>query len=247
MSSDLPQACRNIVIALLGAMLLGALVQSPAKADALAPASASSCAAWYTVRWGDTLGGIAQRFATSVPVLATINHLGNPNLIFAGSTLCVRLGATGSPPPSPPSGGTTTSGAVSPFEFCKTTTYWRSPVFNWQIPPGCYGGIYWPNPRSYPYEAGWGWCNWWAEVLHPHENIWAATRHLTPRIGAAIYFPPGDQGASMMGHWGGEIIAISPGGTWLLISEMNDDWRGGGFARVNYRYVRNDGAIKFIY
>lgn len=251
MKSDLPQARKMpntiLIVAALVAAIACALCQTPAKADTLAPASASSCTQWYTVHWGDTLSLIARRYATSVTVLAVLNHLGNPNLIYAGSSLCVRAGGTGSPAPTPPSPTVPTSGGVSRDEFCSSGLYWRYPVFNWQVPPSCYGGIYWPNPRNYPAEPGWGWCNWWPEVLHPHEDIWTAARYKTPRLGAAVFFPPFDQGASFMGHWAGEIVAIYPGGKWLLISEMNDYWRGGGFARVNYRYVYNDGAISFIY
>lgn len=43
----------------------------------------------YTVRPGDTLGLIAQRFGTSVQNLVTFNYLDNPNLIYQGQELVV--------------------------------------------------------------------------------------------------------------------------------------------------------------
>jgi spore germination protein len=46
----------------------------------------------YTVQPGDTLGEIAQRFGTSVDAIAQANGIENPDLIFAGQTLCVPVG-----------------------------------------------------------------------------------------------------------------------------------------------------------
>lgn len=42
---------------------------------------------YYSVRWGDTLSGIAWRYRTSVWALAQANHLMNPNRIYAGQRL----------------------------------------------------------------------------------------------------------------------------------------------------------------
>jgi LysM repeat protein len=43
----------------------------------------------YAIAWGDTLGGIAARFHTTVAGLASYNGIGNPNLIFAGQRVCI--------------------------------------------------------------------------------------------------------------------------------------------------------------
>ena len=47
----------------------------------------------YTVKSGDTLGRIAQSFGTTVRAIAQENGISNPDLIFAGQTLCVPVGA----------------------------------------------------------------------------------------------------------------------------------------------------------
>jgi cell wall-associated NlpC family hydrolase len=49
--------------------------------------SAPNAGGSYTVRPGDTLSSIAERFGTSVTQLAEINGIANPNLIFAGQVL----------------------------------------------------------------------------------------------------------------------------------------------------------------
>lgn len=50
-------------------------------------ATASAGASSYTVRRGDTLGTIAARTKTSVPLLVRINHLTNPDRITVGQVL----------------------------------------------------------------------------------------------------------------------------------------------------------------
>jgi LysM repeat protein len=47
----------------------------------------------YTVRWGDTLTGIASRHGTTVPALARVNGLDPSNILLSGATL--RLPAAG--------------------------------------------------------------------------------------------------------------------------------------------------------
>ena len=43
----------------------------------------------YQVRWGDTLYSIARRYGWSVSYLASVNHLWNPNQIYAGQILLI--------------------------------------------------------------------------------------------------------------------------------------------------------------
>ena len=41
----------------------------------------------YVIRPGDTLSGIAARFKTTVSVLTELNHISNPDQIYAGETI----------------------------------------------------------------------------------------------------------------------------------------------------------------
>lgn len=43
----------------------------------------------YKIKYGDTLGGIAKRYGTSVSALAKANKIRNPNRIIAGKTLSI--------------------------------------------------------------------------------------------------------------------------------------------------------------
>ena len=53
------------------------------------PVSGGTGARTYTVRSGDTLSGIAQRFGTTVRELQRLNNIQNPNLIYAGQVIRV--------------------------------------------------------------------------------------------------------------------------------------------------------------
>ena len=59
----------------------------------------------YTVRPGDTLSQIAERFGTTVEAMAQANCIEDPNLIFAGQTLRIPTGLPASLPSTdgPPS------------------------------------------------------------------------------------------------------------------------------------------------
>nr|WP_162990736.1 LysM peptidoglycan-binding domain-containing protein [Maliibacterium massiliense] len=58
--------------------------------EVLRIAAEAPAAITYTVRRGDTLSGIAARFGTTTAVLAGINHLRNPNLIYPGQVLKIN-------------------------------------------------------------------------------------------------------------------------------------------------------------
>jgi len=54
---------------------------------------------WHYVQHGETLSGIARMYGTSWQVLAQYNGLHNPNVIRAGSTLCIPSGYQAYPAP----------------------------------------------------------------------------------------------------------------------------------------------------
>ncbi len=70
----------------------------------------------YTVVRGDTLARIAAKFGTTVQTLATLNHIANPNLIYAGQVLTIS-GTGSTPAPTPQPGGGSTSPVAGGFEI----------------------------------------------------------------------------------------------------------------------------------
>jgi LysM repeat protein len=75
----------------------------------LMPGTASAAAAGpsYVVQPGDTLGAIAARYGTTVPVLSSLNGIADPNFIVPGEVIHLPGGASQTAPPptaSPASG-----------------------------------------------------------------------------------------------------------------------------------------------
>lgn len=193
----------------------------------------------FTVRNGETLASIANRLGVSVTALATTNGLGVTDPLIVGEVLC---------PAADNVTGSILVGTTS-LEPCQSQNYWLPVITQWAVPPGCYGNVYTPNPANYPYRPTWGWCNWWPEETHPHLQGDAALllpKHHTPIVGATVWFDPYEQGASGDGHFA-ELVAINPDGYWLLISEMNNNWRGAGWGRIDYRYIHVSPGIDYMY
>ena len=53
------------------------------------PPPPGDCGCWYRIQPGDTLSRIAARYGVSSGYLASINHIANPNRIYAGAWLRV--------------------------------------------------------------------------------------------------------------------------------------------------------------
>lgn len=112
-----------------------------------------------------------------------------------------------------------------------------------------------------PYSAEFGVCTWWAWYTRRDEpqlgtlgmaRDWIANARArgmstgySPSVGATAVFQPGVQGAGSGGHVG-HVVQILSGG-WFIISEMNFYWNGGGWGRVDYRYVHTGSGVAFIY
>ncbi|MFY0582219.1 LysM peptidoglycan-binding domain-containing protein [Cystobacter fuscus] len=85
---------------------VGQKLSIPGKGGTSAPSAPSAGSGGsYTVRSGDTLSGIAQRYGTTVSALAQANGISNPNLIQVGQKLRVPAGDHYQPAPSKPSTG----------------------------------------------------------------------------------------------------------------------------------------------
>lgn len=112
-----------------------------------------------------------------------------------------------------------------------------------------------------PYSSEFGVCTWWAWYMRRDEpklgtlgyaSNWinaaraqGMSTGYTPVVGATVVFQPGVQGASSSGHVGHVVQLL--GGGWFIISEMNFYWNGGGWGRVDYRYVHTGSGVAFIY
>lgn len=78
---------RKLVLVVLAVLLLLTMVAPMASAHAW-----GYCSQYYTVRYGDTLAGIAWYFGTTVYSLMSVNYIPNPNFIYAGQVLCISGG-----------------------------------------------------------------------------------------------------------------------------------------------------------
>lgn len=111
-----------------------------------------------------------------------------------------------------------------------------------------------------PNSGYFGVCTWYAWYRHQSEALmklgmagsWAANASShglsvgsSPRVGATAVFQAGVQGAGGSGHVG-HVEKILSGG-WFIISEMNFTWNGGGWGRVDWRYVHVGSGVSFIY
>jgi hypothetical protein len=120
---------------------------------------------------------------------------------------------------------------------------WTIPVSRWAIPPGCFGQIFHPNPMDYLVNGQeilpFGYCEWWPEALlrkSPPYSVLELPWHKIPKVGVPVWY-----NTYPVGHYAFvESIGTGKNAGWILISEMNMWWRGGGYAAVDYRYIRAD-------
>jgi hypothetical protein len=133
---------------------------------------------------------------------------------------------------------------------CQDSYIFVPKISQWTVPPGCYANIYYPDRTIYHASSTFGYCNWWVQALHPNQPdiLYGKeyTRTSTPIAGAAVWFNPNVQGAGSEGHWA-QAVAVSSDGYWVLITEMNFSWRGGGFGRVDFRYIHAGAGVYFIH
>jgi hypothetical protein len=133
---------------------------------------------------------------------------------------------------------------------CQQSYMFVSKISLWTTPPGCYANIYSPSRTAYHASSTFGYCNWWVEALHPNQPdiLYGKeyTHSSTPVAGAAVWFNPNVQGAGSAGHWA-NVVAVSPDHYWVLITEMNFYWRGGGWGKVDFRYIHVGAGVVFIH
>jgi surface antigen len=187
-----PPVIRHAIV--IAAVLGMVLASSGIGAQTMGVFAKSTCASGdqaYLVASGDTLGGIAYRYHTTWQLLASYNHIGNPNIIYLHQTICIpgKARPTHKPthpthkpvpvkhPTSPPIRGT---GNYFPYGQC---TWWASHRY-FQL-----HGIYVPWKMQ---ADAW---EWTARARDYHWRISS-----TPSQGAIINLQPWVEGAYGLGH-----------------------------------------------
>ena len=104
------------------------------------PEGVESVVVWspYTIRPGDWLSSIAERYDTTVEELARVNTLRNTNLIYVGQVILVPTSQTGSTPDASPS-------PTAGFSVEQRLDYWAS---RYNVPPEMLKALTW-------WESGW--------------------------------------------------------------------------------------------
>jgi heme oxygenase len=80
---------RHAIVLSVLFVLAGGAIGGTLLSRAFASVSCKASDQTYAIAWGDTLGGIAARYHTTVTALASYNGIGNANLIFAGQHVCI--------------------------------------------------------------------------------------------------------------------------------------------------------------
>lgn len=91
----------------------GTQLRIPAAIASASTPMAAASGGSYTVRRGDTLGGIASRAGTSIAAIVSLNGIRNPNLVRVGQVLTLPAPRSGSTPAASSPTVTTPAGGAS--------------------------------------------------------------------------------------------------------------------------------------
>lgn len=160
-----------------GPSLLGAFAQAP-------------CAAGdqtYVVANGDTLGSIASHYSTSLAVLASHNHIANPNLIYVNQHICIpghggSISVARQPLTDQMPNGIAAVGHFNVFPYGQCT-WWASQRY-YQL-----HGVFVPWTTN---------ANAWQWTARASDFHWRISSQ--PMAGAIVNLQPYVQGASGLGH-----------------------------------------------
>jgi LysM repeat protein len=203
---------------------------------------------YYTVRFGDTTEDIANRFGVQFGGILELNGLIDGEQIYTGMNLKI---------PNDPSYGKNYYPLLN-LPYAPAIT--PAPPYGAYVAPPGFQSFGVSDYAGDPVAGSFGQCTWWAAHKRPDEFFWGIGDAWTwadgaPRRGyivtdypvpnATVVFQPGVQGALGAGHVA-HVEQILPGG-WILISEMNFFWNGGGWGRVDYRYITAGPGVVFIH
>ena len=211
-----------LVLALL--FLSAALGFNSSAAHAQSSLSCASGDTRYRIVRGDTLGGIAAHYRTTVSRLASYNHISNPNRIYVGQPLCIpgqggNNGGGGGNVPTPKMG----TGNYFPYGQC---TWWANQRY-YQL-----HGIYVPWTSN---SDAWQW------TARAHDFGWHV--YTTPHVGDIIDLQPWVQWAGGAGHVAVVEQVLSNGH--VIASNMN--WGRYPWQVTNVEFVPGPGVTFISY
>jgi LysM repeat protein len=202
----------------------------------------------YTVHYGDTLESIANKFGVQQGGILEINQFESGDQLYFGMHIKI---------PVDPNYGQNFHPLLD-IPLAPTST--PAPPYGYGIVPPGFDSF---GVRDYfgdIWAGSFGQCTWWAHHKRPDENFynfgdawnWANAARAAgytvtsdPVANATVVFAPGAEEAGGLGHVA-HVEQLLSGG-WILISEMNFTGNGGGWGRVDYRYITPGPGIWFIH
>ncbi len=212
----------HVVVMIALAVTLFGHSFSQSLAGVFAQASCPAGNQTHTVFSGETLNSIAMNNHTNWHQLQQQNNLSNPDMIYAGQTICIPSGersASYSAYPAPSNGSI---GDSNPFPYGQCT-YWADERYH------TLHGVYVPWMNN---ADAWQW------AMRANQYRWNVSS--TPTIGAIVDLQNGVQGASGYGHVA--IVEKIVDDSHVLTSNMN--WGGG--ASVTYVTFAVGPGVTFI-
>jgi cell wall-associated NlpC family hydrolase len=233
-----------------GQVLSLAGTASPTTAATSGSAVSSATVTSYTVQAGDTLSAIAERDATTWPLLAEVNHLANPNLLTVGEVLTLPVtqtavltsvttstttsSSTSSPAPAAAAPATAASATAAPATAAEVAVQTAVAQVG---KPYLYGGA---GPTSYDCSGlvMYAWAA--AGIGLPHYSV--SQYDDTERIseselqpGDIVFYDNGEgpqPGHEALYIGNGQVVAANTTGTYVQIQSITYDGTPFGFGRV---------------
>jgi len=179
----------------------------------------------YTVKSGDTLLAIVNKFSGDLQETLKVNKLDDPSKIFEGQKILIAGGRVSAP-------------STSPSPAPSYTSPQPAPSYRY-VPRGEY-------PNSFPY----GWCTWYVASRRyiPWSGNARSWYYNAQAMGYAVGPEPRPGAIAVLNEswWGHVAIVEANFGSSFLISEMNGT---AGWGRISRRVITvNDWRIiGFIY